>query len=72
MFCIDDTKDSDATNDGRGDDGADFKQMAMADIGRCSDLNALMSVWNNYTSLQSDKDFVNAMTAKKTAIKNGL
>ena len=72
MFCIDDTKDSDATNDGKGDDGADFKQMAVSDISRCSDLNALMSVWNNYTSLQRDKDFVDAMTAKKTAIKNGL
>lgn len=72
LFCIDDTKDSDSTNDGRGDDGADFKRMAMSDISRSSNLDALMSVWNNYPSLQSDKEFVNAMTAKKTAIKSGL
>ena len=50
----------------------DFKQMAMSDISKSKDLNALMAVWNNYPSLQSDKEFVQMMTAKKTALKNGL
>lgn len=70
MFLIptEEQKDPDAT----APEETDFKQMAMGDISRCSTLDALMGVWNNYTSLQNDKDFVNAMTAKKTAIKNGL
>lgn len=71
MFCIDDTKDSDATNKGE-DEAPDFKEMAMSDISRARSLEELMSVWNNFSSLQGDKEFVNAMTAKKTAIKNGL
>lgn len=50
----------------------DFKQMAMSDISKSKDLNGLMAVWNNYPSLQSDKEFVQMMTAKKTALKNGL
>ena len=29
-----------------------------------------MDVWNSYPALQSDKDFVSAMTAKKTFLKN--
>ena len=50
----------------------DFKQMAMSDISKSKDLNGLMVVWNNYPSLQSDKEFVQMMTAKKTSLKNGL
>lgn len=68
MFCIDDTKDSDATNTGK-DEEEPFKQMAMSDIKTANDMNALMEVWNNYTSLHSDKEFVSAMTAKKTLLK---
>ena len=72
MFCIDDTKDSDATNTGKDDDNSDFKKMAMGDISRAKTQNELVSIWENYGSLHSDKEFVSAMTAKKTAIKNGL
>lgn len=70
MFLIptEEQKDPDANTP----EETDFKQMAMSDISRSSNLDALMSVWNNYPSLQSDKEFVNAMTAKKTAIKSGL
>ena len=70
MFCIDDTKDSDATNDGKTEDGNSFKQMAMSDISNANSMDALLSVWNNYTSLQADAEFVKAMTAKKTMLKN--
>jgi hypothetical protein len=78
MFCIDDTKDSDSTNKGdesRNDDSNEelaFKRMAMSDISKAKDINSLMAVWENYQALQKDKEFVQAMTAKKTALKNGL
>ena len=74
LFCIDDTKDSDATNNGctSSPEDTDFKQMAMADISRARTTDELMVVWGNYHSLQGDKEFVSAMTAKKTAIKSGL
>ena len=74
MFCIDDTKDSDATNTGNqtSSEETDFKQMAMGEISRARTTDELMTVWTNYPSLQSDKGFVTAMTTKKTAIKNGL
>ena len=47
-----------------------FLEMAMADIKAAKTLSALMDVWNSYPALQSDKDFVSAMTAKKTFLKN--
>lgn len=70
MFLIptDEPKDPDSTTP----EDTDFRQMAMSDIGRCTKLDELMGVWNNYPSLQGDKEFVNAMTNKKTSIKNGL
>ena len=42
----------------------------MADIKAAKTLSALMDVWNSYPALQSDKDFVSSMTAKKTFLKN--
>lgn len=78
MFCIDDTKDSDATNKGdesRNDDSNEelaLKRMAMSDISKAKDINSLKAIWENYQELQEDKEFVRAMNAKKTALKNGL
>lgn len=69
MFCIDDTKDSDTTNTGHSDENP-LKEVAMADIKSAKDMKGLMDVWSRYESLQSDKDFVSAMTAKKTFLKN--
>lgn len=69
MFCIDDTKDSDTTNTGHSDENP-LKEVAMADIKAAKTLSALMDVWNSYPALQSDKDFVSSMTAKKTFLKN--
>lgn len=70
MFLIptEEQKDPDAITP----EESDFKAMAMSDIGRAKDLPSLMEVWNGYPALQNDKEFVAAMTAKKTAIKNGL
>ena len=68
MFCIDDTKDSDTTNTGHSDENP-LKEVAMADIKAANTVNALMDVWSRSESRQSDKEFVAAMTAKKTQLK---
>lgn len=70
MFCIDDTKDSDASNLGK-DEEEPFKQMAMSDIKNATSMDALMGVWNNYQALHGDKEFVTAMRNRKTELKNG-
>lgn len=69
MFCIDDTKDSDTTNTGHSDENP-LKEVAMADIKAAKDMKGLMDIWNSYPALQSDKEFVAAMTTKKTQLKN--
>ena len=68
MFLIptEEQKDPDATTP----EETPFLEMAMADIKAAKTLNALMDVWNSYPALQSDKDFVSSMTAKKTFLKN--
>lgn len=68
LIPTEEQKDPDATTP----EDTDFKQMAMGDISRARTIDELMVVYNNYTSLHQDKEFVNALTAKKTAIKNGL
>lgn len=68
MFLIptEEQKDPDATTP----EETPFIDMAMADIKAAKDMNALMAVWNDYPSLQSDKEFVSAMTSKKTLLKS--
>ena len=68
MFLIptEEQKDPDATTP----EETPFLEMAMADIKVANTVNALMDVWSRYPALQSDKDFVSAMTAKKTFLKN--
>lgn len=53
-------------------DEDDLIQMAYSDISRAKDVETLQNVWSEYKSLQSNKNFVNAVTAKKTSILNGL
>lgn len=67
MFLIptEEQKDPDATTP----EETPFIEMAMADIRAAKDMNALMAVWSNYQSLQTDKEFVSAMTARKTFLK---
>lgn len=50
----------------------DLIQIAYSDISRAKDVATLQNVWSEYKSLQSNKNFVNAVTSKKTAIMNGL
>lgn len=68
MFLIptEEQKDPDATTP----EETPFLEMAMADIKAANTVNALMDVWSRYPALQSDKEFVSAMTAKKTFLKN--
>lgn len=68
MFLIptEEQKDPDATTP----EETPFIEMAMADIKAAKDVNSLMTVWNSYPSLQSDKEFVSAMTSKKTLLKS--
>ena len=76
MFCIDDTKDSDATNthgqQQKESGGDDLISMAYSDINRAKSLEELAAVYNNYTSLHTKGNFIKALTARKTAIKSGL
>ena len=68
MFLIptEEQKDPDATTP----EETPFIEMAMADIKAAKDINSLMAVWNSYPSLQSDQEFVSAMTSKKTLLKS--
>lgn len=50
----------------------DLIKIAYSDISRAKDVATLQNVWSEYKSLQSNKNFVNAVTDKKTAILNGL
>lgn len=66
LIPTEEQKDPDATTP----EETPFLEMAMADIKVANTVNALMDVWSRYPALQSDKDFVSAMTAKKTFLKN--
>lgn len=53
-------------------DGNDVLHVAYSDIERAKDMATLQGVWMDYKDLQSNGDFVRAVTAKKTMLKNGL
>lgn len=67
MFLIptEEQKDPDSTTP----EETDFKQKAMNDISRASDMKSLMDVWNGYPSLHKDSEFVTSMTARKNELK---
>lgn len=69
LFCIDDTKDSDATNTGDSDDENPLLEVALADIKAATSVDALKAVWNNYDGLKSDPRFKQAVNARKEALK---
>lgn len=70
MFLIptEEQKDPDATTP----EESDFREMAMSDVNNASSVDALQAVWSNYKVLQGDKDFVKAVTNKKSMLSNGL
>ena len=66
LFGIDDTKDSDATNDG------DIPQMPMVnlqtaiyDIGLAKSLDGLKTIWAKYPQFQKQQEFIDAKDKKK-------
>jgi hypothetical protein len=66
LFGIDDTKDSDATNDG------DIPQMpivnlqtAIYDIGLANSLDGLKTIWAKYPQFQKQQEFIDAKDKKK-------
>lgn len=46
--------------------------MAYSDINRATDINGLTAVYNEYKGLHKNATFMAALTAKKTAIRNGI
>ena len=69
LFGIDDTKDSDATNDG------DIPQMpivnlqtAVYDIGLAKSLDGLKTIWAKYPQFQKQQEFIDAKDKKKTEL----
>lgn len=76
LFCIDDTKDSDATNNGgkqsekKETDENPIFDMACNDVRSAKTTEALKSIWNEYSSLQSNQVF-KALVNKRKAELNG-
>lgn len=65
LFCIDDTKDADATNDGtaKANNNAHEERIALAlqEIQGAQSRTTLTQIWNNYHDLQSDARFSQAI-----------
>lgn len=69
LFCIDDTKDSDATNTG---DPNDEYSIAVKEISKAQTLQELTDVYNSHANLHSNEEFMKVLRAKKLAINKGL
>ena len=68
MFCIDDTKDSDATN--TGDKKDDNYNIAIQEVNGAQSLTELTRIYNTYTMLQSNKEFVSKLSEKRKTLEN--
>ena len=68
MFCIDDTKDSDATN--TGDKKDDNYNIAIQEVNGAQSLSELTRIYNTYTMLQSNKEFVSKLSEKRKTLEN--
>lgn len=76
LFCIDDNKDSDATNTGdsrkpsnSNSELPDFLTMALQEIRAAQSLAGLGDIYNNYAVLQSNDIFVESLKARKKELK---
>ena len=79
LFCIDDTKDADATNTGEQQPAQeqkptqdDFYSQAMMELSLATTVEDLKKVWSKYKTLQNDETFKKAKDIKKKAISEGL
>ena len=71
LFCIDDNKDSDTTNVGaKPVEPAEnpLLDMALNDVRKAKDTQSLKAVWEEYTSLHSNKVFKNLVNQRKTEL----
>lgn len=80
LFCIDDTKDSDATNthgqqskdDGQPNQEPTDLQKAYDEISNATTVDQLKAIHKKYSNLKDNKNFMAALTNKKSAINNGI
>lgn len=56
--------------DSQTPEDTDYYAMAIQEVNAAQSVQTLTDIWNNYKDLQSNKDFVKAMTNKKTELKN--
>lgn len=73
MFCIDDAKDSDTTNDhGKGDktvqDEEYYLGCAKQEIAGAKSKEELTRIYTTYTMLHTNKEFMSSLTAKKKSL----
>ena len=71
LFCIDDNKDSDSTNNGgKPVEPAEnpLMEAAMSDVRNAKDTQALKAVWEEYTSLHSNKVFKGMVNQRKAEL----
>lgn len=71
LFCIDDNKDSDATNNGNKPVEAAENPLldaAMSDVRNAKDTQSLKAVWEEYTSLHSNKVFKGLVNQRKAEL----
>ena len=85
LFCIDDTKDADATNTGEQQPVQEQQPAqenkptqdvlytkAMNDLSMATTVEELRNVWSKYKTLQNNETFKKAKDIKKKAISEGL
>jgi hypothetical protein len=72
LFCIDDTKDSDATNIGETKNEDETFLLARQEIFGATTIDVLTDIWKNYPTLHADKKFVELMTNRKKELNGTL
>ena len=70
MFCIDDTKDSDTTNMGDKPEKDDNYNIAIQEVNGAQSLAELTRIYNTYSMLQSNKEFVSKLSEKRKTLEN--
>lgn len=83
MFCIDDTKDSDTTNNGEkpknkaektpqtpalSKEDEEYLHMAIQEIRSATSKDVLVGVYNTYSTLHTNKQFMDALSARKKEV----
>ena len=66
LFLIDDTKDADATN--KGEEKTDSYNEAITLLEQAESVANVKAIWESYTDLHKNKEFIKAITAAKKQI----